>query len=60
MAQHREDPHQPGRIVDGSSGAVACDHYHRYVEDVADPGSCPEGQLFSRSSVTWSVPLLSR
>ena len=26
---------EPGRIVDGSSGAVACDHYHRYVEDVA-------------------------
>ncbi len=25
---------QPGRIVDGSSGAVACDHYHRYAEDV--------------------------
>jgi beta-glucosidase len=23
------------RIVDGSSGAVACDHYHRYAEDVA-------------------------
>ncbi|MGN6576967.1 MAG: family 1 glycosylhydrolase, partial [Nocardioides sp.] len=26
---------QPGRIVDGSSGAVACDHVHRYREDVA-------------------------
>lgn len=26
---------QPGRIVDGSSGAVACDHYHRFAEDVA-------------------------
>jgi beta-glucosidase len=25
---------EPGRIVDGSSGAVACDHYHRYAEDV--------------------------
>jgi beta-glucosidase len=25
---------QPGRIADGSSGEVACDHYHRYVEDV--------------------------
>ena len=25
----------PGRIVDGSSGAVACDHFHRYAEDVA-------------------------
>jgi len=26
---------EPGRINDGSSGAVACDHYHRYPEDVA-------------------------
>ncbi len=26
---------EPGRVKDGSSGAVACDHLHRYVEDVA-------------------------
>src|SRR3954449_11320308 len=26
---------EPGRIVDGSSGAVACDHFHRYTEDIA-------------------------
>ena len=26
---------QPGRIADGSSGEVACDHYHRTGEDVA-------------------------
>ncbi|HET6651843.1 MAG TPA: GH1 family beta-glucosidase [Nocardioides sp.] len=25
----------PGRIRDGSSGAEACDHYHRYAEDVS-------------------------
>ena len=25
---------QPGKIKDGSSGAVACDHYHRYREDI--------------------------
>jgi beta-glucosidase len=27
--------HTPGRIVDGSTGDVACDHYHKYGEDVA-------------------------
>ncbi|MCS0601458.1 GH1 family beta-glucosidase [Streptomyces sp. LP11] len=26
---------EPGRVRDGSTGAVACDHYHRYREDVA-------------------------
>ena len=32
---------QPGAIMDGSDGAVACDHYNRYAEDfdlVADGG----------------------
>ncbi|WP_244963038.1 GH1 family beta-glucosidase [Nocardioides dongkuii] len=27
--------HTPGHINDGSTGDVACDHYHRYAEDVA-------------------------
>ena len=26
---------QPGKIADGHSGEIACDHYHRYREDVA-------------------------
>jgi len=26
---------EPGRIIDGSDTRVACDHYHRYPEDVA-------------------------
>jgi beta-glucosidase len=27
--------HTPGHIADGSTGDVACDHFHRYPEDVA-------------------------
>jgi len=26
--------HTPGEIADGSTGDVACDHYHRYREDI--------------------------
>jgi beta-glucosidase len=26
---------QPGRIANGDTGDVACDHYHRFVEDIA-------------------------
>jgi beta-glucosidase len=26
---------EPGRVRDGHTGAVACDHYHRWAEDVA-------------------------
>src|SRR5512139_2405229 len=26
--------HTPGRVVDGSTGDVACDHYHLYPYDV--------------------------
>ena len=27
--------HEPGKILEGHTGDVACDHYHRYKEDVA-------------------------
>ena len=30
-----EFAHMPGKIEDGGTGDVACDHYHRYREDVA-------------------------
>jgi beta-glucosidase len=26
--------HQPGRVIDGSNGDIACDHYHRLEEDL--------------------------
>jgi beta-glucosidase len=43
--------HTPGRILDGSSGDVACDHYHRFGEDVA---LMKEHELGAyRFSVSW-------
>ncbi|MFX0138577.1 MAG: family 1 glycosylhydrolase, partial [Candidatus Hodarchaeota archaeon] len=27
--------HTPGKILHGYTGDVACDHYHRYKEDIA-------------------------
>jgi beta-glucosidase len=42
---------QEGRIADGSSGAVACDHYHRYAEDVALMRQLGTGGY--RFSVSW-------
>src|SRR5439155_15065226 len=42
---------RPGVIADGSTGDVACDHYHRYAEDVrlmADLGA-----RTYRFSVSW-------
>src|SRR6478672_4180369 len=26
--------HQPGRTTNGDTGDIACDHYHRYPEDI--------------------------
>jgi beta-glucosidase len=43
---------EPGRIADGSTGAVACDHYHRYAEDVALLARL--GARDYRLSLSWS------
>lgn len=42
----------PGHIKDGSSAAVACDHYTRYRDDLAELASY--GQNAHRFSVEWS------
>ncbi|HEX3593993.1 MAG TPA: GH1 family beta-glucosidase [Polyangiaceae bacterium] len=43
--------HTPGKISDGSTGDVACDHYHRYPEDVAFMKELGLGAY--RFSVAW-------
>ncbi|SCG39273.1 GH1 family beta-glucosidase [Micromonospora halophytica] len=43
--------HTPGRIVDGSTGDVACDHYHRHAEDVALMAGL--GVSAYRFSISW-------
>src|ERR1700712_3926760 len=43
---------EPGRIKDKSSGAVACDHFHRYAEDVALMKRLGVGGY--RFSIAWS------
>jgi beta-glucosidase len=42
---------QPGRVANGESGEVACDHYHRYREDVALMKEL--GLTTYRFSVSW-------
>lgn len=42
---------RPAAIRDGSSGAVACDHYHRWPEDVALAGEL--GLNAYRFSIAW-------
>jgi len=42
---------QPGRVLGGESGDVACDHYHRYREDVALMAEL--GLQTYRFSVSW-------
>jgi beta-glucosidase len=44
--------HQPGHIIDGSTGDVACDHYHRYPEDVGLMADL--GARAYRFSISWS------
>jgi beta-glucosidase len=41
----------PGRVLDGSSGAEACDHYHRWRDDIALMRSL--GVPAYRFSVAW-------
>jgi len=44
--------HTPGRIHNGDTGDVACDHYHRYADDVAVMQSL--GMKAYRFSIAWS------
>lgn len=44
--------HQKGRIEDGGTGDVACDHYHRYKEDVKLMSEL--GLKAYRFSISWS------
>lgn len=43
--------HTPGRIVNDDTGDIACDHYHRYAEDVALLASL--GVQYYRFSLAW-------
>jgi len=43
--------HTPGKIATGENGDVACDHYHRYAEDV---GLLAQGRFDAyRFSIAW-------
>jgi beta-glucosidase len=42
---------RPGAILNGDTGAVACDHYHRYAQDAALLGWL--GARFYRFSLAW-------
>jgi beta-glucosidase len=44
--------HTPGRIAGGDNGDVACDHYHRFREDIAIMRDLGVGTY--RFSVAWS------
>ena len=44
--------HTPGKVIGGATGDVACDHYHRYKEDVSLMRRA--GFAAYRFSVSWS------
>ena len=44
--------HTPGLVRDGDTGDIACDHYHRWAEDVALMRSL--GLQAYRFSISWS------
>ncbi len=44
--------HEPGRVANGHTGDVACDHYHRWVEDLDLIEALGVGAY--RFSVSWS------
>ena len=44
--------HTPGRVLDGDTGDVAADHYHRWADDVAAMGEL--GLTAYRFSISWS------
>lgn len=43
--------HSPGNVKDGSTGELACDHYHRWPEDVAIMNTL--GIRWYRFSISW-------
>lgn len=43
--------HTPGNVINGDTGDVACDHYHRYAEDVALMSQL--GLQVYRFSIAW-------
>ena len=46
--------HTPGKVRDGHTGEVACDHYRRYEEDVRLMQSL--GLQAYRFSIAWGAP----
>jgi beta-glucosidase len=43
--------HTPGKVIDGSNGDVACDHYHRWADDIGLMKSL--GLKAYRFSIAW-------